>query len=140
MTRIERKEHRLNDEERLPQYLPGDTIRISFVVEHETHLEEMGAWFILETDEEGVEQEIFLLGPTYEEERSGPQIRSRVELEQTITHENTPGVYQLRNAAGFSSEGTRRYRIQDVPNIRFRVLPEPKTNPRVLSWSWLETS
>jgi hypothetical protein len=125
----------LSDSGTIPEYLPGDVATVEFMVKHETNIEELGAWFTrqLEEEDEG-EPEIFFLGQTEVVSREGAQILSQAVLHQTITHQYLPGEYRLRAMTTFSEGGSRNRRIRDVPDIRLRVLPEPKTVPEVVRW------
>lgn len=128
----------MSDNETIPEYIPGDVATVEFLVEHEVNIEELGAWFTRQPEQDEKEAEgepeIFFFGPVETVSHEGIQIQSRAVLRQTITYQYLSGYYRLRAMSAFFEGGARHRQIRDLPDISFQVLPEPKGVPKIVRW------
>ena len=128
--------------EEIKAFLAGDKITITTTLEHEANIAGITVSYHSEDEPHASYGALALSKGRTDIGRSpwdhsaplpGPYLRGEVTLETTVSPMQRPGTYRL-DSIKLLTAGHKEIFVQEVPEHRIRILPEPSDPPHIERW------
>ncbi len=128
--------------EEIKEFVAGDIITVTIILEHEANIAGITVNYLSEEEPRTPYGALRLskgkvdIGRTPYDQSvplSGPYLRGEVTLETAVSPMQRPGTYRL-DSIKLLTAGHKEILVQEVPEDRIRILPEPTDQPYIDRW------